>query len=141
MTPRSQKTMRAVVWEGKPYHMVVKDVPRPQIVEEDDVIVRMTTAAICGTDLHVYHGISGSTRAPWTMGHEGIGVITELGSAVQRLKIGDRVIVQALPDDGALNIRPDLPQLHAHGLGDDFGGLGGCQGKLKHAMLSHYLQC
>jgi hypothetical protein len=47
----AKKTMRAVVWEGKPYEMAVRDVPRPQMVMPEDAIVRMTTAAICGSDL------------------------------------------------------------------------------------------
>ena len=47
MTVEKQDTMRAVVWEGKPFHMTVKDVPRPRLVEKEDVIVRITTSAIC----------------------------------------------------------------------------------------------
>lgn len=53
----SNKYMRATVWEGKPYHMTVKDWPMPIIRDARDVIVRLTTAAICGSDLHDYHGM------------------------------------------------------------------------------------
>ena len=49
--------MRAVFFEGKPYHVSVKDTPKPTIKAPDDAIVRLTTAAICGSDLHEYeHG-------------------------------------------------------------------------------------
>lgn len=50
------KQMRATIWEGKPYHMTVRDWPMPKIRDSRDVVVRLTTAAICGTDLHDYHG-------------------------------------------------------------------------------------
>lgn len=48
--------MKAAVWEGKPFHMTVKNWPVPRIRDPSDVVVRLTTAAICGTDLHDYHG-------------------------------------------------------------------------------------
>lgn len=55
-TSAKGRTMCAVVREGKPYEMVVRHVPRPKIELPEDAIVRITTAAICGSDLHVYHG-------------------------------------------------------------------------------------
>ncbi|KAF2111109.1 hypothetical protein BDV96DRAFT_499850 [Lophiotrema nucula] len=120
--------MRAVVWEGKPFHVSVKSVPKPKIIAEEDAIVRLTTAAICGTDLHTYHGIFGSTNPPWTLGHEGIGVVVEVGSATKSIKVGDRVIVPDFPDDGHLTLRaPDLSEDVAFGFGPDFGNLGGLQ--------------
>ncbi|KAJ9273264.1 hypothetical protein DTO212C5_849 [Paecilomyces variotii] len=99
----SNKYMRATVWEGKPYHMTVKDWPMPIIRDARDVIVRLTTAAICGSDLHDYHGRLGSKNPPWVMGHEGVGIVTELGDAVSSLKKGDRVIVSAAPACGFCN--------------------------------------
>ncbi|GAD95103.1 alcohol dehydrogenase [Paecilomyces variotii No. 5] len=87
------KQMRATLWEGKPYHMTVKDWPMPKIRDPHDVVVRLTTAAICGTDLHDYHGRLGSKNPPWVMGHEGVGIITETGDAVFSFKKGDRVII------------------------------------------------
>ncbi|ORY12830.1 alcohol dehydrogenase [Clohesyomyces aquaticus] len=127
MAHNNQNTMRAVVWEGKPFHVTVKSVPSPHLIEKADVIVRVTTSAICGSDLHIYHGIFGSSQANWVIGHEAIGIITEIGKDVKHLRIGDRVIIPDIPDDGALNIEPRVPQLKGFGFGDDFGFTGGCQ--------------
>ncbi|RYP20774.1 hypothetical protein DL765_002607 [Monosporascus sp. GIB2] len=123
-----RETMRAVVWEGNPFEMAVRDVPKPRIQMPEDAIVRVTSAAICGTDLHTYHGLFGSTKVPWTQGHEAVGVVVEVGSATETFKIGDRVIVSAVPDDGHFATEPTLlPMLAGYGLGKDFGDLGGCQ--------------
>ncbi|KAM0812007.1 putative Alcohol dehydrogenase [Seiridium cardinale] len=125
---KPQPKMRAVVWEGKPFHMAVKDVPKPTIQRPEDAIVRITTAAICGTDIHTYHGIFGSTKAPWIMGHEAIGVVEEVGSAVNSLSRGDRVIVPDLGDDGHLETHGSLVlNFTAVGMGEDFGTNQGCQ--------------
>lgn len=83
--------MRAVVYEdiGR---VGVADVPEPRIEEPTDAIVRVTTAAICGTDLHFYHG-----KAPLMpgdgIGHEGVGVVEEVGPGVKRFRPGDRVVM------------------------------------------------
>ena len=122
-------TMKAVLWEGHPYHMVVRDVPRPQIQNSTDVLVRTTTAAICGTDLHTYHGILGGSDVPYQMGHEAVGIVEEVGAEVRNFKVGDRVIV---PDG---NFNPSNEFLYGIGnlLARDAGG---CQSKLEPA-LSH----
>lgn len=85
----ASKSMKTIVWEGKPFHMAVKYLPIPKIQHPNDVIIRITTAAICGTDLHTYRGLAGSKNPPWIMGHEGIGVIAQAGSGVKSLKVGD----------------------------------------------------
>lgn len=51
------KNMKAVFWDGKPYHMTVKETPIAAIQTPNDAIVRVTLAAICGSDLHTYHGV------------------------------------------------------------------------------------
>jgi threonine dehydrogenase-like Zn-dependent dehydrogenase len=84
--------MKAIVWEGKPFHMAVEDQPIPRINDPNDVVIRITTSAICGSDLHTYRGLAGSKNPPWTMGHEGIGTIVQ-GEEVRSLKVGDRVTV------------------------------------------------
>ncbi|RYZ87961.1 MAG: glutathione-dependent formaldehyde dehydrogenase, partial [Proteobacteria bacterium] len=58
-----------------------------------DAIVRVTRACVCGSDLHLYHGLVPDTRIGSTFGHEFVGIVEEIGSAVQKLKVGDRVIV------------------------------------------------
>jgi threonine dehydrogenase-like Zn-dependent dehydrogenase len=128
--------MRAVVWEGKPFHMSVKSVSKPAIQRPEDVIVRVSTAAICGTDLHTYHGIFGSTNAPWTMGHEGIGVIEAVGSAVNSLSVGDRVVVPDFSGSGHLITDPNaILSFSGIGLGADFGSTEGLQGKMIHVRV------
>jgi len=82
-------TMLAVVWNGSPYNISVETRPIPTIVNETDAIVRLSSAAICGTDLHVYHGLYGSSEPGWIMGHEGVGYIDSIGSAVHYHDVGD----------------------------------------------------
>ncbi|PVH75387.1 alcohol dehydrogenase [Cadophora sp. DSE1049] len=85
--------MRGVVWEGKPYEMAVTNLPMPTILNATDAIVRITTSALCGSDLHTYRGFMGTTNPPWTMGHEAVGYVSDLGSEVTTLALGDYVIV------------------------------------------------
>jgi threonine dehydrogenase-like Zn-dependent dehydrogenase len=67
--------------------------PDPQILHPFDAIVRVTRSCICGSDLHLYHGIVPDTRVGMTFGHEFTGVVEEIGSGVQNLKVGDHVLV------------------------------------------------
>ena len=128
--PPSPETMRAVMWEGKVMEVVVRDVPRPTLQLPEDAIVRLTTAAICGSDLHIYHGFLGSRTPPWSMGHEGVGVVVEVGAATEHFKVGDRVIIPAVGDRGFYAAQSALTPLHGlYGGGPDFGDLGGCQGE------------
>ncbi|KAI0166722.1 putative alcohol dehydrogenase [Hypoxylon sp. FL1284] len=121
--------MRAVIWEGKPYEMAVRSVPKPRILMPEDAIIRVTSSAICGSDLHTYHGLLGSGEPPWIQGHEAIGVVQEVGSATETFKVGDRVIVIDLPDSGHYEAYPQpLPGMYSiYGFGKEFGGLPGCQ--------------
>jgi alcohol dehydrogenase len=76
-----------------PYKVRVTDKPMPRIEHPNDAIVRVELAAICGSDLHLYHGMMPDTRVGMTFGHEFIGVVHEVGSSVERLNPGDRVMV------------------------------------------------
>jgi threonine dehydrogenase-like Zn-dependent dehydrogenase len=67
--------------------------PMPEILHPNDAIVRVTRSCICGSDLHLYHGLVPDTRVGMTFGHEFIGVVEEVGPSVQKLKVGDSVIV------------------------------------------------
>lgn len=84
--------MRAMVYRG-PYKVRVENKDTPPIEHPNDAIVRVTMAAICGSDLHLYHGMMPDTRVGMTFGHEFIGVVEEVGPSVQNLKRGDRVMV------------------------------------------------
>nr|WP_255645635.1 zinc-dependent alcohol dehydrogenase [Actinoplanes polyasparticus] len=81
-----------MVYRG-PYRVRVEQKDRPSIEHPNDAIVRVTRAAICGSDLHLYHGMMPDTRVGSTFGHEFVGVVDEIGSSVQNLAVGDRVMV------------------------------------------------
>jgi alcohol dehydrogenase len=84
--------MKAMVYRG-PYRVRVEEKDMPRIEHPNDAIVRVTLAAICGSDLHLYHGMMPDTRVGHTFGHEFIGVVEEVGPSVQNLRRGDRVMV------------------------------------------------
>jgi threonine dehydrogenase-like Zn-dependent dehydrogenase len=84
--------MLAMTYRG-PYKIRVEEKDRPKIEHPGDAIVRVTLAAICGSDLHLYHGMMPDTRIGHTFGHEFIGVVDEVGPDVRTLKVGDRVMV------------------------------------------------
>ena len=84
--------MKAMVYRG-PYRIRVEEKPHPKIEHPNDAIVRVTHAAICGSDLHLFHGMMPDTRVGTTFGHEFIGVVDEVGPSVRNVKVGDRVMV------------------------------------------------
>lgn len=83
--------MRAVVYRG-PKQVEVVEVPDARIEQPTDVLVRITTTNICGSDLHMYEGRT-SVEEGKVLGHENMGVVEEVGPAVTRIKVGDRVSV------------------------------------------------
>ena len=84
--------MRAVCWHGK-HDMRVERVPDPAILNPRDAIVRVTSTAICGSDLHPYDGYIPTMKRGDIMGHEFMGEVVEVGRGVKNLKRGDRVVV------------------------------------------------
>jgi len=84
--------MRALCWHGK-YDVSVDTVPDPRIQDPRDAIVKITSTAICGSDLHLYDGYQKTMEDGDIMGHEPMGEVVEVGSAVKNLKVGDRVVV------------------------------------------------
>jgi len=76
-----------------PFRIRVDRKPYPEILHPEDAIVRVTRSCICGSDLHLYHGLVPDTRVGMTFGHEFIGVVEAVGPSVEKLKVGDNVMV------------------------------------------------
>src|SRR5438067_637013 len=84
--------MKATCWMGR-NSVEVKDVPDPQILNRRDAIVKITSTAICGSDLHLYDGYVPTMKEGDVLGHEFMGEVVEVGPDVSNLKVGDRVVV------------------------------------------------
>lgn len=84
--------MKSLVYHGTG-DVRIDDKPKPKIQDKEDVILKVTSTALCGSDLHLYHGLVPGMEPGQTLGHEFMGIIEETGQAVQEVKPGDRVIV------------------------------------------------
>ena len=84
--------MKAVTFEGIK-DVKVKEVPEPKIENNEDIIVKISSTAICGSDLHLIHGMVPNLPEGYIIGHEPMGIVEEVGSNVKKVKKGDRVII------------------------------------------------
>ncbi len=84
--------MLAMNYRG-PFRVRAQQKPDPVIEHPNDAIIRVTRSCICGSDLHLYHGLVPDTRVGMTFGHEFTGIVEEVGPSVQNLKVGDHVLV------------------------------------------------
>ena len=84
--------MKATCWMGK-RNVEVVDVPDPKILNQQDAIVKISSTAICGSDLHLYNGFVPTMERGDILGHEFMGEVVEVGRGVKKLKVGDRVVV------------------------------------------------
>lgn len=84
--------MKALTWEGK-HKVAVKKVSDPKILNSSDAIIKVTTAAICGSDLHLYDGYIPTMEKGDILGHETMGEVMEVGSNVKKLKVGDKIVI------------------------------------------------
>ncbi len=84
--------MKALCWEGK-HSIAVKNVKDPRILNPHDAIIKVTTAAICGSDLHLYNGYIPTMEKGDIMGHETMGEVMEIGPMVKNIKVGDKIVV------------------------------------------------
>jgi threonine dehydrogenase-like Zn-dependent dehydrogenase len=84
--------MRALTWQGN-LDVRVTDVPDPRIQEPNDAIIAVTSTAICGSDLHLYGVLGPYLHAGDVLGHEAMGVVTEVGADITNLAVGDRVVI------------------------------------------------
>lgn len=126
LTSAVNATMRAVLWEGSAYNVTVADVPRPSIINATDAIVKLSRAAICGSDLHIYRGTNPGPATPWILGHEGIGYVSEVGEGVGSLTVGDSVIIPFTTAEGHVHDSLTTQMYGGYGNG---GGMGGTQGQ------------
>jgi alcohol dehydrogenase len=125
---RKLEKMKALVYGG-PGIKEWKEVSNPTILKPTDAIVKVETTTICGTDLHILKGDVPAVTPGRILGHEGVGIITELGTSVTNFKIGDRVIISCIKSCGACaNCKQGL---YSHCLGEEgLAGLGWVLGHL-----------
>src|SRR5215207_2242473 len=115
--------MRAVSWHGR-HDVRVDDVPDPALQQPTDAIIRVTTAAICGSDLHLYEVLGPFMGAGNVLGHEAMGVVEEVGANVTELSPGDRVVIPFQISCGQcymctedLQTQCEATQVRDHGMG------------------------
>lgn len=86
--------MKALTYEG-PQQVALSDVPDAALPDDEGAVVRVTASGICGSDLHIYDGHGFSPDTGYSLGHEAVGIVEEVGSAVHGVSVGDRVLVTA----------------------------------------------
>lgn len=84
----------------KPMELICQEVEKPEIKLDNEVLVKVKAAGICGSDVHIYHGTSPVATYPRVMGHEVVGIIEDIGSKVTKVKKGDHVIVDQIVSCG-----------------------------------------
>jgi threonine dehydrogenase-like Zn-dependent dehydrogenase len=90
--PEEERTMLALNYR-RPYKVRVDSMPEPTLEHPNDAIVRVTRSCICGSDLHLFHGLVPDTRVGMILGHEFTGVVEAVGPSVQNVKVGQQVLV------------------------------------------------
>ncbi len=130
--------MKALVYHG-PGQKAWQEVPDPKIIDATDAIVAVNTTTICGTDLHILKGDVPAVTDGRILGHEGVGTITEVGQAVRKLAVGDRVIISCITSCGSCSYcRQQLP---AHCLDDEgASGIGWVLGHLIDGTQAEYVR-
>jgi threonine dehydrogenase-like Zn-dependent dehydrogenase len=120
--------MRAVTWQGV-HDMRVEQVPDPKIEEPADILIRVTSSGLCGSDLHLYETLAAFMEPGDIVGHEPMGVVEEVGSEVSHLDVGDRVVIpfnvscgRCWMCDHKLYSQCETTQNREHGTGASFLG-------------------
>ncbi|MCZ4579003.1 zinc-dependent alcohol dehydrogenase family protein [Gordonia amicalis] len=130
--------MKALVFHG-PGKKSWDDVPDPTILHPTDVIVKMDATTICGTDLHILKGDVPAVGSGRVLGHEGVGTITEIGSAVTTLAVGDQVILSCISACGKCDFCKH--GVHSHCLGEEgASGIGWIFGHLIDGTQAEYVR-
>ncbi len=130
--------MKALVYHGAG-QKAWEDVPDPAIQRPTDVIVKIETTTICGTDLHILKGDVPAVTDGRILGHEGVGVITEVGSAIETLAVGDRVVISCVSACGRCSYCKQ--GVFSHCLGDEgASGIGWIFGHLIDGTQAEYVR-
>ncbi len=130
--------MKALVYKG-PGQKAWEDVPNPVILQPTDVIVKIDTTTICGTDLHILKGDVPAVTPGRILGHEGVGTIVERGSAVTALNVGDQVILSCISACGHCDFCKQ--GVYSHCLGDEgISGIGWIFGHLIDGTQAEYVR-
>jgi alcohol dehydrogenase len=133
--------MHGLVYHG-PGRRLWEERPRPRLREPSDAIVRITTGTICGTDLHILKGDVPSVTEGRILGHEGIGVVTEVGPGVSTFRAGDRVLISCITSCGRCDFcRKQMYSHCRHGgwiLGNTIDGTQADYVRIPHADTSLY---
>ena len=130
--------MKAAVYQG-PGSITWQEVPAPRIQKPTDAIVKIETTTICGTDLHILKGDVPTVEAGRILGHEGVGVVTEVGEAVTEISVGDRVIISCISACGKCGYC--LEGMYSHCLADEgASGIGWILGHLIDGTQAEYVR-
>ena len=130
--------MKALVYHG-PGQKAWEEVPDPQILQPTDAIVRIDSTTICGTDLHILKGDVPAVAEGRILGHEGVGTVTEIGSAVSAIEVGDRVLISCISSCGSCSYCHQ--GLYAHCLADEgASGIGWILGHLIDGTQAEYVR-
>jgi alcohol dehydrogenase len=130
--------MKAAVYQG-PGSIAWQEVPAPQIQNPTDAIVKIETTTICGTDLHILKGDVPTVEDGRILGHEGVGVVTEVGEAVTEITVGDRVIISCISACGKCGYC--LEGMYSHCLADEgASGIGWILGHLIDGTQAEYVR-
>jgi threonine dehydrogenase-like Zn-dependent dehydrogenase len=135
--------VRALTWQGK-RDVRVENVPDPDIRDPDDVLVRITSSAICGSDLHLYEVLTPYLNEGDVLGHEPMGVVEEVGPGVTELSVGDRVVVPFNISCGTcwmcsqgLHSQCETTQQREHGTGAALFGYSTLYGEVPGGQAEH----
>lgn len=127
--------MKALVYHG-PGNKAWEEVPNPTIQDPTDVVMKVETTTICGTDLHIMKGDVAAVTDGRVLGHEGVGTITEVGESVKSWKVGDRAIISCITNCGTcVYCRKGLPS-HCQTV----GGIGWIFGHLIDGTQAEYVR-
>ena len=133
--------MQGLVYRG-PGRRAWEERPRPVLREPTDAIVRLTTSTICGTDLHILKGDVPSVAEGRILGHEGVGVVTDVGAGVTTFRAGDRVLISCITSCGRCDFcRKQMYSHCRHGgwiLGNTIDGTQADYVRIPHADTSLY---